>query len=152
MADQPFHRSSDLGILCSPVATNLPAGVRSLISKLHGHFPPRLGRWAILVRLAVSVVCFTGGSVCAWTLAKCLLDPGACPCLMPPLPSLPVLDLALVPVFAALILTPAYTAPRWNRFRRAERCAAMADIAFTHARAVIDGGVDSHDRDEAETS
>ena len=113
MTNHPYQREP--GVLYAPVVTDPPAGLRSLISELHGHFPPRLGRWALPIRLAVSAVCFTGGSVCAWVFAKCLLDTGACPCLMPPLPSLPVLDLALVPVFAALILTPAYTAPRWNR-------------------------------------
>ena len=115
MADHPFYCSSDQGVSCSQVATNLQAGLRSLISALHGHVPPRLGRWAILVRLAVAATCFTGGSVCAWLFARCLLDPGACPCFTQVLPSLPVLDLALLPVFAALILTPAKTTPRRHR-------------------------------------
>ena len=101
MTNHPYQREP--GLLYAPVVTDPPAGLRSLISELHGHVPPRLGRWAIPIRLAVSAVCFTGGSVCAWVFAKCLLDPGACPCLMPPLPSLPVLAIALLPLCAPLL-------------------------------------------------
>ena len=166
MADQPFHRSSDQGVSCSPVATNLQAGLRSLISALHGHVPPRLGRWAIPVRLVVSAACFTGGFVCARLFVECLLgEPGACPCVLPPSSSLVALGLGLVPLFATLLLTPAKTTPRLHRFvgvrvfsglrqplRRARRGPAMADISFILARAVIDGGVDSYDLDGAEPS
>ena len=116
MADQPFHRSSDQGVSCSPVATNLQAGLRSLISALHGHVPPRLGRWAIPVRLVVSAACFTGGFVCARLFVECLLgEPGACPCVVPPSSSLAALGLGLVPLFAALFLTPASRHTRRQR-------------------------------------
>ena len=116
MADRPFHRSSDQGVSCSPVATNLQAGLRSLISALHGHVPPRLGRWATPVRLVVSAACFTGGFVCARVFAECLLgEPGACPCVVPASSSLVALGLGLVSLFGALLLTPAKTTPRRHR-------------------------------------
>ena len=116
MADHPFHRSSDQGVLCSPVATDLPAGLRSLIPKLHGHVPPRPGRWAIPVRLAVAAACFAGGFLCARLFVECLLgEPGACACVVPPSSSLVALGLGLVSLFGALLLTPAKTTPRCHR-------------------------------------
>ena len=79
MADNLYR--SVQGVPYAPVATDLPAGLRSLISKLNGPVPPRLGRWAILVRLAVAALCFAGGFLCARLFVECLLgDPGACPC------------------------------------------------------------------------
>ena len=108
MADHPFHRSSDQGVLCSPVATDLPAGLRSLIPKLHGHVPPRLGRWAIPVRLAVAAACFAGGFLCARLFVECLLgEPGACACVVPPSSSLVALAIVSLSLFAASLLRPA---------------------------------------------
>ena len=123
MADQPFHRSSDQGVSCSQVATNLQAGLRSLISALHGHVPPHPGCWAIPVRLGVAAACFAGGFLCARLFVECLLgEPGACPCVVPPSSSLVALGLGLVPLFATLFLTSA------NRDTRRQR--VLAPPAF----------------------
>ena len=114
MANHPYR--SVQGVLYAPVATDLPAGLRSLISGLHGHVPPRLGRWAISVRLGVAVVCFAGGFLCARLFVDCLLgDPGACPCVLPPARSPVALALGLPALCAASFLTLAktrLTAPR----------------------------------------
>ena len=116
MANHPFYRSSDKGLAFAPVATALPAGLRSLISDLHGHVPPRLGRWAIPVRLAVAGACFAGGFPCARLFVECLFaGPAACPCVVPQLPSLVTLAITLLPLCAAALLTPAKTASRRHR-------------------------------------
>ena len=101
MADNLYR--SVQGVPYAPVATDLPAGLRSLTPELHTHVPPRLGRWwAIPFRLAVAAVCFAGGFLCARVFVDCLLrGAGACPCVMPPPPSPLALAIALVFLVAA---------------------------------------------------
>ena len=99
MNHYPYQSAS--GVLFAPVATDLPAGLRSLILKLNAPVPPRLGRWTIPVRLAVSAACFVGGFACARAFVDCVLrDPGACPCFVPPAPSPVALVLGLAVLFA----------------------------------------------------
>ena len=110
MADNLYR--SVQGAPYAPVATNPPAGVRSLISKLPGDISPRLGRWAIFVRVAVAAACFAGGFLCAWLFVKCLLgDPGACPCVLPTAPFPVALAFGLAVLCAASFLTLAKTRP-----------------------------------------
>lgn len=104
------------GVPYAPVAAALQAGIRSLISGQHGHVPPRLGRWAIPVRLCPAAACFAGGFVCARLFVECLLgDTRMCPCVLPTAPFSVALVLGLVVLCAASFLTlakPGLTAPR----------------------------------------
>ena len=102
-----YPNQREPGVLYAPVATDLPAGLRSLILKLHAPVPPCLGRWwTIPVRLAVAAACFAGGFLCARLFVDCLLGaPGACPCVIQPDVSPVPLALGLSVLCAVSILT-----------------------------------------------
>ena len=110
MADNLYR--SVQGAPYAPVATNPPAGVRSLNSEPPGYVPPRLGRWAIVVRLAVSAACFAGGFLSARVFVECLLgDTRMCSCVLPTAPFPVALVLGLAVLCAVSFLTLAKTCP-----------------------------------------
>ena len=114
MDNHPYQREP--GVLYAPVATDLPAGLRSLISELQGQVPPRLGRWAIPVRLGVAAACFAGGCLCARLFVECLLgDTRMCPCVLPPDASYVALALGLPALYVVSIPASAATAPGPHR-------------------------------------